>query len=105
MRASGSCVAALLIALLICGPIRAQTDPLAASWAIYRDRFIADDGRVRDTGNKEVSHTEGQGSAMLFAEAFGDRTTFELVWRWTAEKLRRPGSALFAWRWDPGNQE
>jgi len=105
MRAYRACLALLLAApLLIPAFASAQTDPLAAQWAIYRDRFITDNGRVRDTGNKEVSHTEGQGCAMLFAQAFDERATFDRVWRWTAEKLRRPDSALFAWRWDPANE-
>ena len=96
---------ALLIAatLLIPAPALAQATSLADQWLKYRDRFIAADGRVRDTTNKEISHTEGQGSAMLFAQAFDDRATFDRVWRWTQDKLRRPDSALFSWRWDPND--
>jgi endoglucanase len=96
-------VAALLVAggVLFPAQARAGDDGLAAQWPTYRDRFIGDDGRVRDTGNKEASHTEGQGWAMLFAEAFDDRATFDRVWGWTRDKLRRPDSALFAWRWQP----
>ena len=97
-------IAVLVVAsLLIPAPALAQASSLADQWAKYRERFISDDGRVRDTGNKEISHTEGQGSAMLFAQAFDDRPTFDRVWRWTQEKLRRPNSALFAWRWDPND--
>jgi len=91
--------------LLIPAPASAQTASLASEWIKFRDRFIGDDGRVRDTGNREVSHTEGQGSAMLFAEAFDDRATFDRVWGWTRDKLRRQDSALFAWRWDPRNAD
>lgn len=94
----------VLVSLLIPAPVWAQTTSLIDQWVKYRARFIADDGRVRDTANKEISHTEGQGSAMLFAQAFDDRATFDRVWRWTQDKLRRPDSALFAWRWDPNNQ-
>ena len=79
----------------------AQDAKLAGEWVKYRDRFVADDGRVRDTGNKDVSHTEGQGCAMLFAEAFGDRGSFDRVWSWTRDTLQQPDSALFSWRWDP----
>jgi endoglucanase len=96
-------LAALLVASLISASAAAQTDPLAAQWAIYRDRFIAEDGRVRDTGNKDLSHTEGQGYAMLFAAAFDDRATFDRVWHWTQGTLQRSDSALFSWRWDPAN--
>jgi len=104
MRASRLRLAILIaVSLPAAAPALAQDDPLAASWAKYHDRFISDDGRVRDTGNKEISHTEGQGSAMRFAVAFDDRATFDRVWQWTAEKLRRPDSALFSWRWDPND--
>ena len=105
MRAYRCWIAVLVAALLlISAPALAQSASLADQWATYRDRFIADDGRVRDTANKDISHTEGQGSAMLFAQAFDDRATFDRVWRWTQDKLRRPDSALFAWRWDPNNK-
>ncbi|HZK89340.1 MAG TPA: glycosyl hydrolase family 8 [Stellaceae bacterium] len=102
MRSFGVRVAALIAALLLLPSVpRADEGTLAAGWATYRDRFIGDDGRVHDTGNKDVTHTEGQGWAMLFAESFDDRATFDHVWDWTRGKLRRPDSALFAWRWDP----
>jgi len=104
MQAYRFCLAILVAAPLLAPAFaRAQTDPLATQWSTYRERFIGNDGRVRDTGNKEVSHTEGQGCAMLFAEAFDDHVTFDRVWRWTEAKLQRPDSALFAWRWDPSN--
>src|ERR1700683_2892550 len=94
-------VIVLIAASFVAVPASAQADSLSDEWSKYRDRFITDDGRVRDPGNGEVSHTEGQGSAMLFAQAFDDRATFDRVWQWTARQLRRPDSALFAWRWDP----
>ena len=99
--------AAILTAALLVAPtaVRAQDAPLAAEWVKYRDRFVGDDGRVRDTGNNQVSHTEGQGWAMLFAESFDDRASFERIWNWTREKLRRQDSALFAWRWDPNSDK
>jgi endo-1,4-beta-D-glucanase Y len=77
-------------------------DPsFADQWGVYRNRFVTGDGRVIDTGNKSVSHTEGQGWAMLFAEVADDRAAFENIWGWTATHLAQPGTALFAWRWDP----
>jgi endoglucanase len=83
----------------------AQDNLLAGEWTKYRDRFVAEDGRVRDTGNKDVSHTEGQGWAMLFAESFDDRATFDRIWRWTRDKLQRSDGALFSWRWDPNGDK
>ena len=103
MRAARVRFVVLVASLLIFAPAQVRAASLADQWVKYRDRFITEDGRVRDTANKEISHTEGQGSAMLFAQAFDDRATFDRVWRWTQDKLRRPDSALFAWRWDPSN--
>ncbi|HML10140.1 MAG TPA: glycosyl hydrolase family 8 [Stellaceae bacterium] len=97
-------IAVLAVLLLTPALVRAQDPSVAGEWLKYRERFVGDDGRVRDTGNKDVSHTEGQGSAMLFAENFDDRATFDRVWNWTREKLRRPDGALFSWRWDPNAQ-
>jgi endoglucanase len=102
MRAFVSVLAAALIAVLLAPAVaQAQSTSLSDQWLKYRDRFVNADGRVLDTGNKGVSHTEGQGWAMLFAESFDDRATFDRVWNWTGDKLRRPDSGLFSWRWDP----
>jgi endoglucanase len=98
LRAVVFAAAALLVQA---AAARADDGTLAAQWQTYRERFIGEDGRVHDTGNNQVSHTEGQGWAMLFAESFDDRATFDRVWSWTRDKLRRPDSALFAWRWNP----
>jgi endoglucanase len=84
-------------------PALAQPGPVEAEWGKYRDRFVTADGRVRDTGNKEVSHTEGQGWAMLFAETAGDRASFAKLWQWTRDNLQRRDNALFSWRFDPGD--
>ena len=94
-------VAALLTLTIVA---QAEDATLADEWVKYRGRFVAEDGRVCDTGNKGVSHTEGQGWAMLFAEAFDDRASFDRIWHWTRDTLQRPDSALFAWRWDPNDK-
>ncbi len=71
-------------------------------WAKFKARFISAEGRVIDTGNGNVSHSEGQGYALLMAEWTNDRATFERVLAWTKANLSRPNDALFAWRWRPG---
>ena len=43
-----------------------------ADWLEFRRRFIMPDGRVIDTGNNNVSHSEGQGAALLFAARFDE---------------------------------
>lgn len=79
--------------------------PAAASgpeeWSAFKARFVTDDGRVVDIGNKSISHTEGQGYAMLCAAVFDDQPTFRLVWQWTRDHLPRRPDGLFPWRWTP----
>ncbi len=71
-----------------------------AEWRMFKDRFITKDGRVVDTGNGNITHSEGQGYGMLFAEAAGDRRTFDLLWDWTREHLQtRPDDRLLSWLW------
>jgi endoglucanase len=71
-------------------------------WEAFRARFIDIDGRVVDTGNKGVSHTEGQGWGLLFAVAFDDLPSFERILSWTNHNLGRPNDTLHAWRYIPG---
>jgi endoglucanase len=79
-----------------CGPAIDE-----AAWRDYLDRFVADDGRVIDTGNDDVSHSEGQGWGMLLATAHQDRAAFDRIWDWTRDHLEVRGDHLFAWRWQP----
>lgn len=71
-------------------------------WMEFKRRYIATDGRVVDTGNKGISHTEGQGLGLLFSVAYNDPQTFDLVLGWTAKNLRRSNDTLHAWRYQPG---
>lgn len=73
----------------------------AARWQLYQERFIAAEGRVIDTGNGGISHSEGQGYGMLLAVAAGDQATFERLWRWTEANLAVRKDGLLAWKWVP----
>lgn len=88
----------------------ADTDPrLAGSldlpelWADYRSRFVSEAGRVIDTANGDISHSEGQGYGLVMALAAGDRPTFERIWAWTRANLDTRDDGLAAWRWDPAS--
>lgn len=72
------------------------------AWASYKSRFLQPDGRIVDTGNGGVSHTEGQGFAMLMAVENNDRQSFDKLWQWTDKHLRNPQNGLFYWRYTPG---
>ena len=75
-----------------------------AVWQAYKARFITDQGRVVDTGNKLISHSEGQGYAMLLAVAANDRAAFDRIWGWTRANLMVRDDQLLAWRWEPGRR-
>lgn len=76
--------------------------PLRAAWKDFRARFLLPEGRVVDTGNGGISHSEGQGWALFCAERCGDRASFDLLLDWTRQALRRPEDRLHAWRYRPG---
>ncbi|HKM96181.1 MAG TPA: glycosyl hydrolase family 8 [Buttiauxella sp.] len=71
------------------------------AWDSYKSRFLMPDGRIVDTGNKNVSHTEGQGFAMMMAVANDDRDSFDKMWDWTRKTLKNPETGLFYWRYNP----
>ncbi|WJY15206.1 glycosyl hydrolase family 8 [Pectobacteriaceae bacterium CE90] len=73
----------------------------ASGWESYKSRFMMTDGRIQDTGNKGISHTEGQGFAMLLAVHYDDRRAFDSLWNWTRTHLQNPGNNLFYWRYVP----
>jgi len=72
----------------------------ARQWTLYKERFLTADGRVVDTGNRGITHSEGQGWGMIFAQTFDDREAFDRIWGWTSRWLQWRGSSLFAWKWE-----
>lgn len=71
------------------------------AWESYKARFFKPEGRIVDTGNGGVSHTEGQGFAMLMAVANDDKATFDKLWQWTDSQLKNKENGLFYWRYNP----
>lgn len=69
------------------------------NWQQYKKRFI-EDGRVVDTGNQNISHSEGQGYGLLFAVEADDEKGFEALWNWTQSTLQR-SDKLFSWKYVP----
>ena len=72
-----------------------------ALWAAWKARFLTDQGRVVDTANGMVSHSEGQGYGLLLAVAANDRPAFERIWAWSRANLMVRNDELQAWRFDP----
>lgn len=77
-----------------------SSDDFRAAWRGYAERFVRD-GRIVDTGNGNVSHSEGQGYGLILAAAAGDRAGFDRIWAWAQTMLQVRGDRLFAWKWDP----
>lgn len=74
-------------------------------WNRYKARFVGAEGRLIDTGNQNVSHSEGQGFGLRLALFFEDRETFAKIWNWTRTHLYVRGDRLAAWRWRPDRVE
>lgn len=86
---------------LLLGAAGAALAPVANPWPAFKARYLAPEGRIVDTGNGGISHSEGQGYGLLLAEAAGDRASFDQLWRWTVATLARAGDGLLSWRFDP----
>ena len=84
------------------GSAMAQTASmiLPEEWSAYQAAFIGADGRVVDTGNAGISHSEGQGYGLLLAVLAGDRASFERIWSFTRTELMVRDDGLAAWRWE-----
>ena len=70
-------------------------------WALFRGAFVDGAGRVIDSGNGNISHSEGQGYGLILAVLAGDRAGFETILNWTEANLARSDVALFTWKYDP----
>lgn len=94
--------AGIILLALVLGLSQASA---AEGWGTFKTRFLTSEGRIQDTGNNNVSHTEGQGYAMLMAVYYNDRSTFDRLWRWTQTHLSNPKNDLFYWKYIPGNAD
>ncbi|PIJ50741.1 endoglucanase [Erwinia sp. OLTSP20] len=81
--------------------VMVSTAQAAEGWSAFKARFMSTEGRIIDSGNNNVSHTEGQGYGMLMAVAWNDRASFSLLWNWTQKNLKNNDNGLFYWRYVP----
>lgn len=72
-----------------------------ADWNIYKTAFLDPTGRIIDTGNNNISHSEGQGYGMWLAVLADKPADFELIWSFTRTELLVRDDGLAAWKWDP----
>jgi len=92
----------MILLALVLGMSQASA---AEGWSTFKTRFMTSEGRIQDTGNKNVSHTEGQGYAMLMAVYYNDRSSFDSLWGWTQKNLSNPNNGLFYWKYTPGDSD
>lgn len=81
--------------------VQGRTEPAGGWWRLYKQRFLDRSGRIIDTGNGGISHSEGQGYGMVLAALSNDPDAFAAMARWTDATLTVPGDELYAWRYDP----
>ncbi len=80
-------------------PAELRTYTAEEAGRAFLDGYVQDDGRVVRTDQGGDTVSEGQAYAMLVAVALGDAETFDAVWAWTQDNLRR-ADGLLSWRWD-----
>lgn len=99
----GLVASALVVAIL--GFMMGLPDPNllpVRDWGVFQRNYLSAEGRVIDTGNNSVSHSESQGYGLLLAVAYGDRPVFDRIWNWTRQHLQtRPNDKLLSWLWRP----
>ncbi len=82
------------------GPAPEPREPIPVA-VDFIARYVDEHGRIADTANGGISHSEGQGYGLLMAEAAGDRVVFDRILDWTVTHLGVREDGLFSWRWDP----
>jgi endoglucanase len=101
MRAAARALAALLLSASTAASAASGESTPRPLWEAYKQRFISPEGRLVDDSAQDVSHSEGQGYAMLLAAFADDNEMFASLWGWTSTHLEIRGDGLAAWRWRP----
>ena len=75
-----------------------------ADWNEYKSLFIAKDGRVIDKRNDHITHSEAVGYALYLAFKNKDMKTFDKVYRWYKNNLKKNDFGLIPWKWGKDDQ-
>lgn len=79
-----------------------QPSAFEARWQYFSQHLITDEGRVVDySDQRQITTSEGQSYAMLFALLAGDQPMFRRLLAWTRDNLAQGdlGAHLPAWLW------
>src|SRR5579872_2336245 len=72
---------------------------LSSSWEAYKAQFIQADGRSIDPSQQNITTSEAQGYALLRVVWIDDKPTFDTVYLFTINNMKRPQDNLFGWRY------
>jgi endo-1,4-beta-D-glucanase Y len=72
---------------------------LSSSWDSYKAQFILGNGRTIDPTQHNITTSEAQGYALLRAVWIDDKPTFDRVYAFTIDNMKRPQDNLFGWRY------
>src|SRR5690606_11650664 len=81
-------------------PVQAESMILPSEWTSYVENYVAEDGRVIDTANNGISHSESQGYGLVLSALADDQPTFERIWTFTSTQLMVRDDGLASWLWD-----
>ena len=99
-RAAIAIIAGVLM-VLGCAVCHAAALAPDEDWLFFQKLYVGAEGRIIDTGNAGISHSEGQGIGLLLAVHNKDRRAFDSIWRWTQANLQVRDDKLLAWKWVP----
>jgi len=71
------------------------------SWPSWAAEFLSAEGRVVDSQQGGISHSEGQAYGLLLAQASGEEASFRLIEEWTRQHLAVRQDHLMGWKWGP----
>jgi endo-1,4-beta-D-glucanase Y len=99
VRVASVVLAGMAWAVATCGAFAASI--ASDEWTAYKDRFLEPSGRIVDTANGNISHSEGQGYGLLLAYLADSRGDFDTIWAFTRTEMLLRDDGLAVWRWDP----
>lgn len=71
---------------------------LTKSYYSYKQDYMSNAGRIMDSQRGYATTSEGQAYMLLMCLVMDDKETFDLVYNWTKNNLRR-SDGLFSWLW------
>jgi len=103
MKAPLAALAALSLSTVIWGTGVVQGAIITGpEWGAYKEHFVDPSGRIVDTGNGGISHSEGQGYGLMLAYLAGRPDDFERIWTFTRTEMLLRDDGLSVWKWVPG---